>query len=80
MFLLVKGKIDIEAEIEKTKVKLARANEGVRRQRGIINDEGWNQKAAAAVKETERKRLGDLEAEVRALEGGLGEFERLKLE
>ncbi len=80
VFLHVKGKIDIDVEIEKAKAKLHRASESVRRQRGVVHDEAWQKKAGEGVQEMERRRLRDMEAEVRELEGSLGEFERLKLE
>ena len=80
VFLKVVGKIDIDAEIEKAKQKLGRANEQLKRQKGIVGDQAWRAKASEQVQEGERRRLKDLEAEVRELEGGVGMFEQLKLE
>lgn len=80
VFLQVKGKVDMNAEIEKAKEKMERANERVKRQKGIVGDEGWKAKVDAKLQETEKKKLADWEAEVRELEGSLGRWEALKLE
>lgn len=80
VFLQVKGKVDLDGEIRKGRDKLEKANERVKRQRGIVADEGWRTKVEARVQEVERKRLGDWEAEVRELEGSLERWEQLKLE
>lgn len=45
-----------------------------------MHDEAWQKKAGEEVQEMERRRLRDMEAEVRELDGSVGEFERLKLE
>ena len=60
--------------------KLAKANERVKKQRGLVSDAGWKAKAEERVQEGERKRLGDLEAEIRELEGSLQRWEALRLE
>ncbi len=80
VFLKVTGKIDIDGEIQKAQSKLTRANEMLKKQKGLVGDEAWKQKAGEGVQEMERRKLGDLEAEVRELEGSVGQFERLKLE
>lgn len=80
VFLQVKGKVDMEAEIAKAKEKIEKANERVKRQRGIVGDEGWKAKVDARLQEGEKKKLGDWEAELRELEGSLERWEALRLE
>lgn len=80
VFLQVKGKVDMEAEIFKAKDKVEKANEKVKKQRGIVSDEGWKAKVDAKLQEGEYRKLGDWEAELRELEGSLNRWEALKLE
>ncbi|MCJ1228351.1 Valine--tRNA ligase, mitochondrial [Toensbergia leucococca] len=80
VFLQVRGKVDFEAEIAKAQAKLVKASEGVRKQRAIVEDEGYRRKVEAGVQEGERRKLRDLEAECRGLEESVGQFERLRLE
>ena len=80
VFLQVKGKVDLEAEIRKVGDKLEKANERVKRQRGIVGDKGWKDKVEAKLQEVELKKLSDWEAEVRELEGSLSRWEKLRLE
>ncbi|KAL9120281.1 MAG: hypothetical protein Q9187_003160 [Circinaria calcarea] len=80
VFLLVKGRVDIEAEISKAQKKLERASENVRKQRGILDDEGFRSKVADELQEVERRKLRDAEAECREFEESIQQFERLKLE
>ena len=80
VFLLVKGRVDIDQEIDKARKKLERASEVVKKQKGIVNDEGYKTKVSEELQEVERKKLKDAEAEVRELETSMQQFVRLKLE
>ena len=80
VFLLVKGRVDIDQEIEKARKKLERANEAVKKQKGILGDEGFQKKVAEELKEVERRKLRDAEAEVGVMEASIQQFEVLKLE
>ena len=80
VFLLVKGHVDMDQEIAKAKKKMEKAAETVKKQQKTMSDERWQSKASEEVKEVERKRLADAEAEVREMEGVMGMFEGLKLE
>lgn len=80
VFLQVKGRVDLAAEIQKLSEKLEKANERVKRQRGLVGDAGWQAKVDTRVGEAERNKLGDWEAEVRELEGSLARWEALRLE
>jgi len=79
VYLLVKGRVDIEAEIAKAQSKLGKASALVEKQRKIVEGEGWG-KMREEARESERRRLGDAESEVRVLEGSVAQFERLKVE
>ena len=80
VFLKVKGRVDIDGEIEKARKKLGAASDGAKKQRAMVHDEEWRQKAVESVQESERKKLDNLEAEIRELEESIGRFETLKLE
>lgn len=79
VYLLVKGRIDIEAEIKKGKEKLAAAREGMEKKRKMVGGEGW-EKMREDAQETERRKLANAEQEVKVLEGSVEQFERLRLE
>lgn len=80
VFLLVKGRIDIDAEIEKAQRKLGRAAEAVKKHQAILQDEGYHQNVSEELLEAQRQRLRNAEAEVREMEGSVQQFETLKLE
>jgi len=80
VFLKVKGRVDIDVEIDKARKKLNAASEGAKKQRAMVHDEEWKHKAILSVQESERKKLDNLEAEIRELEESIGRFETLKLE
>ena len=80
VFLKVTGRIDIDAEIEKARKKLNAASDGVKKQRAMVDDESWQQKADMKVQEIERKKMENLEAECREMEESIASFEKLKLE
>ena len=79
VYLLVKGRIDIEKEIEKAKGRLAKASEAVEKQVKIIEGNEFGKRPEQA-RENERVRLEERRAEVEVLEGSVAQFERLKLE
>ena len=79
VYLVVKGRVDIEKEIEKAKTRRDKANEAVEKQRNIINGDGWpKMKEEAQI--TERRKLESAESEVAVLNGSIEQFERLKIE
>ncbi|KAI9806976.1 MAG: Valine--tRNA ligase, mitochondrial [Piccolia ochrophora] len=80
VYLYVKGRVDIDAEISKAKTKLQKASELITRQQKLLNDAGYQQKASAKLQESEKRRLADTEAEVRSYEDSIQHFERLKIE
>ena len=71
VFLQVKGRVDIQAEIGKIQKRLERANEGVKKVRGVLEAEGYREKVKGEVQELERKKLEDGVAEVRVLQESL---------
>ena len=80
VFLRIKGRVDIDHEIEKARAKMVRAAETVKKQKGILNDQGFKTKVSEELQESERKKLADAEAEVREMEVSMQQFEALKLE
>lgn len=79
-YLLIKGHVDIDVEIQKAKTRLAKACEGVVRQRKIMEGLEKAGKMQGEIAETESRRLEDVRREIGVLEGSVSQFERLKLE
>ncbi len=80
VFLHVKGRVDIDAEIRKAQAKLLRASEGAAKQKKILADPNYKQKVSEELQEVERRRLADHESEIRNHEEIIDHFEMLKLE
>jgi len=80
VFLHVRGRVDMEAELAKAATKLSRAETAVAKWRKTITDPVYREKVAAATQEEDRKKLADLESEARHLEGTIEQFEALRLE
>ena len=76
----VKGKIDLEEEINKAKKRLQAASMGVKKQRGILEGMEGKEGVRENVKAEEKKKLEDGEAEVGILRGVVERFEALRLE
>lgn len=79
-YLLVKGRVDIDAEIEKAKSKLAKASEAVDERRKMMERLKKAGKGEGELAEMESRRMEDARREVGVLEGSVLQFERLKLE
>jgi valyl-tRNA synthetase len=80
VFLHVKGRVDIDGEIQKASKKLDRTRMGIERQRKILDDPAYKEKVSQELQEVEKKKLADLETEQRALDETIKQFETLKLE
>ena len=80
VFLLLKGQVDIDGEIEKARKKLEGANKIVEKQQKILNNDVFATKVGQELQEVERKRLRDAEKEVEELQGSIEGFEMMKLE
>ena len=79
VYLLIKGRVDIDAEISKSKNKLEKASQAVAKQRKMRDGDGWR-KMKKEAQESEERKLEDAMKEVEVLEGSVAQFERLKLE
>lgn len=80
VFMHVKGRIDLDDEITKANKKLDKARTAVQKQRKLVLDPTYRDKVAAATQEADRKRLNDLESEMKGFEATIEQFEALKLE
>jgi valyl-tRNA synthetase len=80
VFLHVKGRVDIDSEIQKAVKKLDRTKMGIEKQKKILEDPAYREKVSAGLQEVERRKLGDLEAEKKGFEETIKQFETLKLE
>ena len=79
VYLVVKGRVNIDKEIEKAKHRRDKANEAVKKQKKIIHGEGWpKMKEEAQI--IEKHKLESAESEVAIMDGSIEQFERLKLE
>ena len=80
VFLHVKGRVDIDAEISKASKKLEKTKQGIQKQEKILNDAEWRQKVAKELQEVEERKMRDLETEAFAFEETIKQFENLKTE
>jgi valyl-tRNA synthetase len=80
VFLHVKGRVDIDGEISKATKKLEKTKQGIERQNKILGDEGYKEKVSAELQEVERRKLADLEVEMKGFEETIRQFEGLKME
>jgi valyl-tRNA synthetase len=80
VFLHVKGRVDMDAEIAKAQKKLDKANTNIQKQEKNFNDPGYQARASAEVREGDQKKLADLKQEARSFEETIKQFEQLKLE
>lgn len=80
VFLHVKGRVDIDGEIQKAAKKLEKTRQGIERQHKILSDPGYKEKVSQELQEVEKRKLGDLETEQKGFEETIKQFETLKLE
>jgi valyl-tRNA synthetase len=80
VFLYVKGRVDLDAEIEKAQKKLDKTRNTITKQKKILADPAYLGKVSTAVQDTDRQKLEGLESEARSFEGTIQQFEQLKLE
>ncbi|OAX81219.1 hypothetical protein ACJ72_04445 [Emergomyces africanus] len=78
VYLQVSDEVRLEQE-EKAKVSLAKAQEVVKRQLGIMGSAGWKDKVKAEVRELEEKKLRDAQIEAARLEEHIKGLENLKI-
>lgn len=80
MFLHVKGRVDLDAEIDKAKRKLDKAKQNVQKQAKALQDPRYKEKVSAAVQEVDQQRLLEMEKEAQSYEETIKQFEKLKME
>jgi valyl-tRNA synthetase len=79
VFLHVKGRVDVDAEIKKADSKLKKAQDSINKQGKLLNDKNFLSKATDELKEAEQKKLVDLEAVVRGIEETVKELQKLRI-
>lgn len=80
VFLHVKDRVDLDGEIAKANKKLEKTLAGIDKQKKIIDDPKYQEKASLELQEAEKKKLVDLEVEQRGFEETIKQFETLKME
>jgi valyl-tRNA synthetase len=80
VFLHVKGRVDLDAEIAKAQKKFDKAKGNIQKQEKILKDPGYLEKVSDAVRETDEKKLADAKQELNSFEETIKQFEQLKLE
>ncbi|GAM82697.1 hypothetical protein ANO11243_006800 [Dothideomycetidae sp. 11243] len=80
VYLNIAGRVDLDAEIKKAKTKLQKASDGVKKQKKVLDAEGFESKVSYQVLESEKEKLRDLQAEVGNYEKSVEQFEKLKLD
>jgi valyl-tRNA synthetase len=80
VYLHVKGRVDIDNEIDKASKKLQKTRGAITKQQKLLNDKAYQEKASAELQQADHKKLADLESEAAGFEGTIKQFEGLKLE
>jgi len=80
VFLHVKDRVDMDAEIMKASKKLEKTKQGIERQKKILGDKDYQEKVSKELQEVEINKLKDLETERNAFEETIKQFEQLKME
>ncbi|KAI1266798.1 tRNA synthetases class I-domain-containing protein [Xylariaceae sp. FL1019] len=80
VFLEIKGRVDIDGEIEKANKKLEKTRAALTKQQKLISDPKYQEKVTDSLKEQDRQKLADLQSQAEGFEGTIKQFEQLKLE
>ncbi|KAF1813777.1 valyl-tRNA synthetase-like protein [Eremomyces bilateralis CBS 781.70] len=80
VFLEVKGRVNIDAEIKKAQTKMQKAADNATKQRKLLEAPDFEEKASKAVRDVEQGRLGEFLAEQKNYEQSIEQFEKLKLD
>lgn len=80
VFLHVKGRVDLDAEIAKAQKKLDKAKGNIQKQEKILKDPNYLEKVSDAIREADEKKLADAKQEMNSFEETIKQFEQLKLE
>lgn len=79
VFLEVKGRVNVEAEIKKAQEKLKKSSSAKQKQQKLMDGKDFKEKASEAVMNAEKEKLADLETEIRNYEATVAQFEKMKL-
>ncbi|KAM3507089.1 hypothetical protein MY11210_007302 [Beauveria gryllotalpidicola] len=80
VFLYVKGRVDMDAEIAKAQKRRDKATQSIQRQEKLLADSVYLQKASEAVRDADEKKLADAKQELASFEATIMQFVQLKLE
>lgn len=80
VFLHIKGRVDLDAELDKAGKKLEKTKSAADKQRKLVTGADYIAKVAVATQEADRKRLADLESEEKGFAATIEELKQLKLE
>lgn len=80
VFLQVKGRVDMDAEIAKAQKRRDKATQSIQRQEKLLADSVYLQKASEAVRDADEKKLADAKQELASFEATIMQFVQLKLE
>lgn len=80
VFLHIKGRVDLDAELDKAAKKLNKTKSAAEKQRKLVTGSDYMAKVAVATQEADRKRLADLESEEKGFAATIEELKQLKLE
>lgn len=80
VYLHIKGRVDLDAELDKAGKKLEKSKGLADKQRKLVAGAEYVAKVAVATQEADRKRLTDLESEEKGFAATIEELKQLKLE
>lgn len=78
VYLLVKGRVDVDSEIAKAQAKLVKAEETRARQEKLISSGDYKKKVKQSVQEADAEKIADLKAEAETLRQVIAKFEGLR--
>ncbi|RPB27171.1 mitochondrial and cytoplasmic valyl-tRNA synthetase [Terfezia boudieri ATCC MYA-4762] len=78
VYLLVKGRVDVDSEISKALAKLSKADEACARQEKLISAADYKKKVKQSIQEADAKKIADLKAEAETLRQVIAKFEGLR--
>jgi valyl-tRNA synthetase len=78
VYLLVKGRIDADAEISRAEAKLKKTQQSLAKQEKLLGAADFREKVKKEVFEAEEKKLSDLRAEEQTLKDVIEKFQKLK--
>lgn len=80
VYLVVKGRVDLNAETEKAKSRLEKTQGAIEKQKKSMSVPSYQEKVSQSVQDADKVKLTNLQTEAAALEETIKQFEQLQLD